>query len=1092
MAATVRLFSKDNGFWGPALSSLLEIELEVNKHRYAGNDDNAVKAAEEALENFQEKQDALGQAGALYILAEHHLLQHRPLPATISASKGLSIFRELKSQKGELFSLMQYVHIGVQQTKNDESLQQIMQILVAAQELPDKEVEANALAMASLVRLARCEGDMALHCASNCLTLFRELCIEAGEAVALEATAKAHIMSGSGFEEASKAASACVNICQKFGDTPGEGHVQLLLAKTYIVIQGNDNKAIEAANKASALFVKSQDKVNQAMSLRVLATAHLALGDLGALKKTLETQLTILHELGMRKEEAATLKSLSQACAAQDLKEEAWKYASEALVIARSLKDNENERDLLHLLISIHANNQDSDGVLKAVDLFRESGDMKGTAAGLHMVAEIHLAKSFPDQALPVLDEALSLFRLEGDQSGEAEVLDKLALAHVARKAFDVALKFARDAFAVYQRIDSAAGQAGALHVMSTAHLAMHMPDAALKEASHARDIFRHIQEKSAESSAQRTVCLAHIANNDYEAAVCQAHNLKALFSEMGQKAGEAQALHMCASVHLSYGSADAALLTLKEALLTCRECGDRQLEADILLSVVNCFLTVDRGVEALRAASHALIIARESDDVRQQAAAMQASAQAQLVKGEAQAALDSSMQAVELFRQISDMKGEASALSIVAEARLSKKDTEEAFQVARDAMTISQKEGDLRGEATACLSAAEACFAQSKTEDGLEHARRALHLFHDVGDKRGECMSKEIIATRRAQSESHKLTGITALHNTLGSNVNAVAGINAPLSVTQESFTSAQSVFGLQQQNDLTGLVTVVTGASRGIGKGIASELARAGAIVFVTARSSLGSTTEPMLQGSIDETAGGLNRLGGVGVAVHMDHADGMQNRAFSNLMASLGRVDVLVNNSWYMPKPDAIFFETKCWWLQPNRFLNEQVACGGLNHISSTVLLVPYLRRGKGLVLNVSHCASHSSTTQMPLSFQTSKAALEQTMNALSDELRKYRVFSLTLWPGDVKTERMMLYSRMLGKPVNDKQTTRFSGRAVVSVARLSPEVLARYTACFRTVSASDIQPYEIDGTRHSPDLHTFHTSGRTPAPKPHHMW
>jgi NAD(P)-dependent dehydrogenase (short-subunit alcohol dehydrogenase family) len=98
-----------------------------------------------------------------------------------------------------------------------------------------------------------------------------------------------------------------------------------------------------------------------------------------------------------------------------------------------------------------------------------------------------------------------------------------------------------------------------------------------------------------------------------------------------------------------------------------------------------------------------------------------------------------------------------------------------------------------------------------------------------------------------------------------------------------------------------LHGQVAIVTGASRGVGKGIALALGGAGATVYITGRSEAGAATEG-LAGTIGETADEVTRRGGRGVAVRCDHTvDADVEGLFARVTAEAGRLDVLVNNVW-----------------------------------------------------------------------------------------------------------------------------------------------------------------------------------------------
>src|SRR5262245_66046461 len=95
---------------------------------------------------------------------------------------------------------------------------------------------------------------------------------------------------------------------------------------------------------------------------------------------------------------------------------------------------------------------------------------------------------------------------------------------------------------------------------------------------------------------------------------------------------------------------------------------------------------------------------------------------------------------------------------------------------------------------------------------------------------------------------------------------------------------------------------VAVVTGASRGAGRGIALALGECGATVYVTGRSVRGQATTDNLPGTIDETAEAVTARGGVGVAVRCDHTiDAEVEALFARVSQEQGRLDLLVNCAW-----------------------------------------------------------------------------------------------------------------------------------------------------------------------------------------------
>ncbi len=95
---------------------------------------------------------------------------------------------------------------------------------------------------------------------------------------------------------------------------------------------------------------------------------------------------------------------------------------------------------------------------------------------------------------------------------------------------------------------------------------------------------------------------------------------------------------------------------------------------------------------------------------------------------------------------------------------------------------------------------------------------------------------------------------------------------------------------------------VALVTGATRGAGRGIAVELGAAGATVYVTGRSTRAQRSEVNRPETIEETAELVQQAGGQGIAVQVDHLDPAQVQALvARIEREQGRLDILVNDVW-----------------------------------------------------------------------------------------------------------------------------------------------------------------------------------------------
>lgn len=255
-----------------------------------------------------------------------------------------------------------------------------------------------------------------------------------------------------------------------------------------------------------------------------------------------------------------------------------------------------------------------------------------------------------------------------------------------------------------------------------------------------------------------------------------------------------------------------------------------------------------------------------------------------------------------------------------------------------------------------------------------------------------------------------------------------------------------------------LSGKVAVVTGASRGVGKGVALGLGEAGATVYVTGR-SLDTGEDP--RGSLSQTAEEIASLGGVGVPVRCDHADDAQVEAvFERVRVEQGRLDVLVNNVMATPQrkdlpPGALSqWDLHPFWEMPISIWDAYHRVGLRSHYVASVFAVPLLiESSSGLIVSISAPGSRRYVQNVP--YGVSKAGIEKLTADIAEELRPHRVAALTLWPGFIRTEDVV------GHPdvYPDLSTTvsqLFPGRAVAALAA-DPAVIEKTG---QTLKASDL--------------------------------
>jgi dehydrogenase/reductase SDR family protein 1 len=233
----------------------------------------------------------------------------------------------------------------------------------------------------------------------------------------------------------------------------------------------------------------------------------------------------------------------------------------------------------------------------------------------------------------------------------------------------------------------------------------------------------------------------------------------------------------------------------------------------------------------------------------------------------------------------------------------------------------------------------------------------------------------------------------------------------------------------------DLKGQVAVVTGASRGVGKGIALGLGEAGATVVITGRSIQDSGGDR--PGTIHATAEEVTQIGGKGIAMRCDHGNDEEVVAlFEKVQAELGRIDILVNNAFSVP--DRPIFDGK-FWDYPIGLWDQlmHVGCRGQYVCSHTVAPV-MVRQGRGLVVNVSSFAGMSYVFNV--AYGVGKAATDRMAKDMAVELKPHGVTAVSLWPGVVRTEYLIEAAKRGEVPfgLQHGESPQLSGRAVAHFA------------------------------------------------------
>lgn len=244
---------------------------------------------------------------------------------------------------------------------------------------------------------------------------------------------------------------------------------------------------------------------------------------------------------------------------------------------------------------------------------------------------------------------------------------------------------------------------------------------------------------------------------------------------------------------------------------------------------------------------------------------------------------------------------------------------------------------------------------------------------------------------------------------------------------------------------------VAVVTGAARGVGRGIALVLGEAGATVYVTDRESRDRRYSE-LPGTVEDTAEQVTARGGTGIPVVVDHADDDAVAAlFDRVHREQRGLDLLVANAC---NGNALPFASAEFWKLPLAHWQNMMEIGVRSHLVSAWYAAPLLIQRRGLLVMTGYTAPGEEVIANHVFYDLAMTSVSRLACTLAHDLRPHGVTALAISPGFTRTEAIV--AAFDGAAPPDTDSVEFPGRAVRAL--LADADVARHAG--RTIPVAEL--------------------------------